>query len=121
MAYNSPFQPQGNTVSLTTSGTASTSQSRQVTAANFGVQNFPQSVRIANPGSAIVWISFTLATATLTIPTAGTTTAGTPQPCFPLLPGVVEVFTLPAGPVVFVNDISTGTSQTYHITAGEGM
>jgi len=120
MAYNAPFQPVGNTVSLQTSGTASTSQSRQVTIANFGVDYARPNIRVVNRGSADIWISITEATATIAIPTPGTTTAGTPQQCWVIVPGIVEVFTIPAGPTFWVSDISTGISQVYHIIMGEG-
>lgn len=121
MAYNAPFQPKGKTISFTTSGTPSTAQSRQVQASDFGLNNrLPDNLRVVNRGSADVWISFTEATATIAIPTPGTTTTGTPQQAICIVPGVVEVFTLPAGPVLWVNDISTGASETYHILGGEG-
>lgn len=120
MAYNTPFQPYGQTVSLQTSGSASTAQSRQITAANFGLDRLPPMIRVINRGTADIWISFTNAQTTIAIPTPGTTTAGTPQACFLIVPGVVEIFVPNAGPQLFVNDISTGTSNVYHLTGGEG-
>lgn len=120
MAYNAPFAPAGNTISLTTSGTGSTSQSRQVNASDFGRTSFPPQLRIVNRGASDVWVSFTSATATVAIPTPGTTTVGTPQPVIILLPGVVEVFSIAPSQNFWINDISTGISQTYHVLAGEG-
>ena len=116
-----PLSVYGNTVALTTSGSGSTSTSRQITLANIGVTVFPSQVMVSNPtGNAIVWISFTSATATIAIPAAGTTTAGTPTYAIPILPGAVVVFTITAGPNLWVQDISTSTSQTYYLTFGEG-
>lgn len=120
MAFNTPFQPYGQTVSLQTSASASTASSRLITPANFGLDRLPPMLRVINRGTADIWISFTSATTTIAIPTPGTTTAGTPQACLIILPGVVEIFVPPAGPGFWVNDISTGTSEVYHLTAGEG-
>lgn len=123
MSVITAFSPQGNTISFTTSGTPSTAQSVQITPTNFGVggPGFPSQVRVVNRGTADVWISFTPLTATIAIPTPGTTTVGTPALAICILPGIVEVFTLPSGPTLWMNNISTGTSQTYHVLIGEGM
>jgi hypothetical protein len=120
MATNIAFTPQGNTVSLTADLAA---RSVQLTPANFAlgsVSVFPSNVRVVNAGTASVWASFTPATATIVIPTAGTTTAGTPTQAIILLPGVVEVFTLPTGSVLWVNSISLSAAQVFHLLLGEG-
>jgi hypothetical protein len=121
----SAFSPQGSTISLTTSGTASTSQSRQVTPQNLGfaasVTTFPPCVRIANRGASDIWVSFTVATATAVIPTPGTATVGTPQAVWIIPAGAIEVWTFAPGPTLWINDISTGISQTYHVVFGEGI
>ena len=124
MASNTPFVPQGNTISLTTSSTPSTSQSRQITPANFGLGSasiFPAQVRVVSRGTGDLWINFTTATGTIVIPTPGTTTVGTPQLAIIIIPGAIEVFTLPTGSVLWVQDISTVASQTYHLLIGEGQ
>lgn len=120
MAYNAPFSIQGKTVSLQTSATPSTSQSRQIQASDFGMTSLPSQLRFVNNGTSDVWISMTSATATVVIPTPGTSTVGTPQAVVRLKPGVIEVFGMGGGPVLFVSDISTGASQVYDVTPGEG-
>jgi hypothetical protein len=124
MAIGDAFQPQGQTVSLTTSGSASTAQSRQILVTNLGFPAgtpFPPNVRIVNRGTSDIWVSFTIATATIVIPTPGTSTVGTPQPALIIIPGSVELWSFDAGPTLWVNDISTGVSQTYHLVFGEGI
>jgi hypothetical protein len=76
---------------------------------------------VVNRGSADIWISFTTATATIAIPTAGTTTAGTPQQAIILIPGVVEIFTLPTAQSLWVQSISLSATQVFHLLAGEGL
>jgi len=125
MAVLSAFQPQGLTIGFVTSGTISTSQSVQVTPQNLGFAanqtTFPPNVWLINRGTADVFISFTLATATIAIPTAGTTTVGTPTQAFNLVPGVPVVLTIPVGPTIWMQNISGTASQTYYVTFGEGM
>jgi hypothetical protein len=120
-----PFCQQGKTISLT-AGVAS--QSRQVFPADFGLPavasaptGFPPHVRIVNRGTVDIWVSFTTASTTIAIPTPGTTTVGTPQQGFLILPGVIEIFTLPTGGLLWIQDISTQAGQTYHLTIGEGL
>src|SRR5258708_18294323 len=121
MANNSPPNVQGKTISLQTSATPSTSQSRVILPTDFGMGNLPAQVRIVNNGTGDVWISMTPASATAVIPTPGTTTVGTPQAVFRLKPGAIETFTCGGGPALFVNDISTVASQVYDLTPGEGL
>lgn len=127
MAQQDAFQPQSNTISLTTSGVASTSQSVQITPANLGLPAsaagtpFPPNIRIVSKGTSDIWISITILTATIVIPTPGTTTVGTPQPCLIVLPSSIEIWSFDPGPTMWINNISTGVSQTFHISLGEGM
>lgn len=122
MAVNTPFQPLGKTISLTAGVTA---QSRQILQTDFGLPGmntpFPPHMRVVNRGSADIWLSFTGASTTIVIPTPGTNTVGTPQQAIIVVSGVVEVFTLPTGAVLWVQDISLSASQTYHLTIGEGL
>lgn len=124
MAINAPFSPHGLTVGLATSGTASTANSRQITSTILGIKDSVfaalQSVMCVNRGTADVWISFTTATATIAIPVADGTDTGTPAQALVLIPGAYLIFTLNTGPTLWVNDISTGTSQDYYLTFGEG-
>lgn len=130
MAQQDAFQPQGNTISLTTSAVASTAQSVQITPANLGLPAaplgsggipFPPNIRIVSKGTSDIWISITIATATIVIPTPGTTTVGTPQFALILVPSSIEVWSFDPGPTMWINNISIGVSQTFHITLGEGM
>lgn len=127
MAYNAPFAPTANTVALTTSSTASTAQSRQLTPQNLGAAAstpfMPPHVHALNPGATGVWVSFTSVTSVIAIPAAGTgTSIGTPEYAIYLPPNMLVplALTVPAGPAVWVNDISTGTSITYYLSFGEG-
>ncbi len=121
MAGNIPFCPQGKTITLQTSGSINTSQNRQVKESDFAISTLPSQFRIVNNGTADIWVVFSSTSGpTAAFPTAGTTSVGTPQPGWRLKPGVVEVFTNPAGPSLFIADISSVASQTYDITAGEG-
>lgn len=136
MSNIAPFQPMGNSVILTTNAGASTSQSTPVTLAGSGNLNIanPQmfQVRLINIGTATIWMSFTQpASATVAIPSAGTTTVGTPQPVLWLFPNVEMIFTLACGigPLTgvsgtpngfWVNTISTGVSQSFYMQLGEG-
>lgn len=122
MSFDMPFKPVGNTIGLTTSSSTSTSQSRAITPQNFGLGDYPRQIRVVNRGTADVWIAFFQASTVVSIPTPGTTTAGTPQGVTILVPGVVEVFTLPVGQNsnIFVSDISATASQTYYMQGGEG-
>lgn len=130
MAQQDAFQPQTNTISLTTSAVASTSQSVQILPANLGLtqvgtsgvfQPFPPNIRIVSKGTSDIWISITINTATIVIPTPGTTTVGTPQPCLIIVPSSIEIWSFDPGPTMWINNISTGVSQTFHISLGEGM
>lgn len=124
MAYNSAFKPEGKTVTLTA---GLSSGSKLVTAGSFGLNNIPETVRLANNGTADIWMYISKGDQgpqTAAFPTAGgQNDIGTPQPGFRLKPGIVEVFTTKyVGPDGFyVNDISTSASQTYDITPGVGL
>ena len=121
MATNIPFRITGKTITLQTSSSISTSQSRQVLASDFGLTNLPEQLRVVNNGTVDVWVSFTQATATAAFPTAGTTTVGTPTAGIRLKPNVVEIISLNTGPVLWINDISGTASQAYDLTPGEGL
>lgn len=124
MSVATAFTPKGNTITFTTSGTGSTAQGVLITPANLGLPTasaLPTQVRMVNRGTTDVFVSFTPAPATISLPVAGTTTVGTPAPGIYLIPGIVEAFTLPTGDVVWMNNISTAVSQSYYVTFGEGM
>jgi hypothetical protein len=121
MATNVPFRITGKTITLQTSGTISTSQSRQVQASDFGLNDLPMQLRVVNNGTVDVWVSFTAATATAAFPTAGTTTVGTPTVGIRLKPNIIEIISLNTTPVLWINDISGTASQTYDLTPGEGL
>jgi hypothetical protein len=78
---------------------------------------------VYNAGTAVVWIWFSAQTATLVIPTPGTTTVGTPQFGIPIVPGILEVYTLTnfQGGSLWISDISTASGQIYWLTPGEGL
>jgi hypothetical protein len=136
----SPFQPLGNSWIINTSGTANTSQSTLIlltgsTNAGLGAGMQPNIMRVFNKGSSDVWVDWTQTTGTATIPTAGTTTMGTPQPTTFIEPGVDLIFTIPVTWTVvtaqiqgnvgqlsfYMNTISTGISQPLYCQFGEGM
>lgn len=132
MSIISSFQPTGKTITLQTNATPSTSQSCPITLNDIGVQTFPSQVRTVNNGTADVWINFTPSTGTIVVPTAGTTTPGTPQQAIRLKPGVVETFSLntwaanpnnvqPPSQGFFVQSISSVASQAIDLTFGEGL
>jgi hypothetical protein len=127
VAFNIPFAPlPANTIGFT-AGTSA--QSRQVTLANFwgnsvGVPNYwPPQLRINNLGSVPIWIWFSSAVFSIVIPTPGTNTVGTPQQAIPIVPGIIEIFTLSnfMGANLWISDISTANSQNYWLTPGEGL
>jgi hypothetical protein len=129
---SSAFQQLGKTVTLNTNAVVSTNQSAIVLMTDFALTQAPQSLRMINNGTADVWVYITPAAAVAAFPTAGTTTAGTPQPGFRLKPGVVEVFGLnvlaanpnnvqPPVAGFWVNTISSVASQPIDISPGEGM
>lgn len=132
MGQPAAFAPQGKSISFTTNATPSTSQSRLILLSDIGLGFSPTVVHVYNVGTALVWINFAAASGgSVVIPTPGTTTVGTPQIAYPLVPGAIEVFsfalpwTAQAGlnsPVGFyLQDISASASQTYHLTFGEGV
>jgi hypothetical protein len=121
VAFNTPFQPvPANTIALS-AGLAP--QSRQVKLTDFGLSYWPPQMRMVNVGTVPVWVWFSSASQTLVIPVAGTTTVGTPSEGIPLIPGIVEVFTLTnfQGQNLWVSDISTAAAQIYYLTPGEGL
>ena len=122
MAYNQPFSPQGNTVKLQTNGTANTVNSTQIQASDFGMSVLPNQYMLISNATADIWVVFATTAAiaaAAAFPTAGTTTPGTAQPGFRLKPGVIMVVTFGANPL-YVGNISTGVSQSFDITPGEG-
>lgn len=124
MATQAPFTPHGLTVGLTTSATPNTAISRQITPATLGIAQHlfgdSSSVMCINRGAADIWVSFTTAAAVIAIPVANSTDTGTPEAGLILVPGAYLVFTIPTGPTLWVNDISTGASNSYYLTFGEG-
>jgi hypothetical protein len=119
MSYAAPFGPHGNTVALATNASASTANSTNITDTLLGLGLHATAalsqVLCINRGTSDVWVSFTSATAVIAIPVVGT-----PSQALNLAPGAYIVFTFQAGPNIWVNDISTGTSQPYYLTFGEG-
>lgn len=125
MANTTAFAPQGKTVSGQTNATPSTSNNYQIKPSDIGLTStggFPSQVRACNNGTADVWIVFANATGTAAaFPTVSAGTVGTPAVGWRLKPGVVEVFSIPAGPALWVSDISGTASQQYDLTFGEGV
>jgi hypothetical protein len=126
MATTQAFQPMGNSFIITTSGTASTSQSTLVTLTGSGNLNLgnnqPANIRIRVPGASDIWFSITAATGTAAIPTAGTTTTGTPTNVQWVGAGSERVFTLNVGgPSFYINTVTTGTSVNLWCQLGEGQ
>ena len=119
MATTSSFLPLSNTILLNTNGVASTANSTQITLANLGLTvTFPPQVWIVNAGGTNIFVSFTTATTTIALPTAG---AANGKLGWLLVPNIVQTFSLPTGQTLWVNDISTGTSIPYYFMLGEGM
>lgn len=132
-----PFMPIGNTVILTTNGTASTANNTMVPWVPSAGLNIPSAqpnqIRMLNKGSADIWVSFTAASTAIAIPTAGanTGTIGTPTAATWLAPGIEITLTIP-GPFAlsgatatgygfWLNNISTGVSQVFYFQLGEGV
>jgi hypothetical protein len=121
MAGNFPFTAcPGNTIGFT-AGVAS--QSRLVQQSDIGLNYFPTQVRIRNAGTVDIWVWFSSTSTVLAIPVPGTTTVGTPSKGIPIVPGVLEVFTLSNFQLgtLYVSDISTSANQNYFLTFGEGL
>jgi hypothetical protein len=128
MANDNAFAFRGKTVSLTTSATPNTAQARQILKSDINPnKNDPPSVfRCINNGTADIWLVISNVQAEATaaaFPTAGTgTSIGTPQLGFRLKVGIVEVFTINWGAGgIWIGDVSSGTSQNYDLTPGEGL
>jgi hypothetical protein len=122
MSIAGAFQPIGLTATLQTNASASTSDNYQLLPSAFGLTNFPQQVRFINNGTADIWVALANATGTAAaFPTIAAGGTGTPTAGWRLKPGVVEVFTIPGGPALFISDISASTSQSYDVTFGEGL
>jgi len=137
----SPFQPMGNSFIINTSGTTNTNQSTLILltgAGNLGLGAGmqPNCMRLLNKGASDIWVDWTQSAGTVTIPTAGTTTTGTPSVATFIEPGVDLIFTLPVtflqtappgqGGVgqqlqFYMNTISVGVSQPLYCQLGEGM
>lgn len=127
----------GNSAILTTNGAASTNTSTPVvypgaTGMNVGTLGQPVQIRLLNIGTAMIWLNFSgLAAGVAVIPTAGTTTLGTPQPVVWLAPGIEITLTIPCSigqlagvantPIGFwLNHISSGVSQSFQLQLGDG-
>jgi hypothetical protein len=127
----------GNSAIITTNATPNTNNSVPVPlagSANLGLPTLaPGNIRLLNIGTAVIWFSLTSpAAGTAVIPTAGTTTLGTPQPVIWIAPNVEVVINLSVaiqaltgvagGPLGFwINTISLGASQTFLMQLGDGM
>lgn len=137
MALQGAINLMGNSVILTTNATPSTNNSVPVIysgSSNLNLGNSqPPQVRLINKGSGDVWLNFSSpAAGTAVVPTAGTTTLGTPQPVSWLAPNVEIVLTLPVSiaplsgvsgsPLGFwLNTISTLASQSFYLQLGDGL
>jgi hypothetical protein len=126
----------GNAAILTTNAAGSTSNSVPVTYKGAGNLNLgdlvPPQLRLLNTGTAMIWLSFTSpAAGTAVIPTAGTTTLGTPQPVIWLAPNIEIVISVPVAiqqltPLVngigfWLNTISAAASQSFQLQLGDGL
>lgn len=119
-----PFQPYGNAFILTTNSVASTVTSVLLSGLlNIQTGANPTALRLLNKGTSDIWISLTAGAGVILIPTAGTSTIGTPQPVLWLAPGVDCVLSpaLPGGNNVYLNSISTGVSQLFYGQFGDGQ
>jgi len=134
MAITSAFQMQASakTITVQTNVAPSTSQSTVINLTDMGLTQWPQSLRMINNGTVDIWVYPSNSAQTAAFPTAGTVTAGTPQPGFRLKPGVVEVFALsvlatnpsaaqPPVPGFFLNTIASVASQQFDVSPGEGL
>jgi hypothetical protein len=126
VAFNIPFAPaNANTIGFT-AGTSA--QTRQVTFANLwgnaiNPGYWPPQLRIFNAGTVLVWIWFSPGSFAISIPLPGTNSVGTPAQAIPLVPGIVEIWSLNnfQGSNLWISDISSANSQNYWITPGEGL
>lgn len=136
MSIQAAFLPMGQSVILTTNAVASTNQSFAVVysgSANLNIPSaLPNQARFINIGTDMIWLNFTTpSVGTAVIPTAGTTTLGTPQPSIWLAPNVEVVLTLPVSVVpllpagtgvgFWLNTISASASQKFQMHLGEGL
>jgi hypothetical protein len=141
----SPFQPMGNSFSLTTNGVTLTNTSTPIILVGAGNLNLPSNqptmARFLNTGASTIWLNFsipvyaaggaTVAAGTAAVPVAGTTTLGTTANSFWLAPNIEEVLTIPVGPAnltgvantplgFWLNNMSVGVSQSFLMQLGEG-
>ena len=103
----SPFLPMGSSFIITTSGTTLTNQSTLVDITLLGLPagQMPSNIRVRNNDATnALWFSLTPAAGTAAIPTAGTTTVGTPK--------LVE-WVAASSERVFTINTQSGTSQFY--------
>jgi hypothetical protein len=130
------FQPLGQQFTFSTNGTPSTNQTRTLLVTNIlpnatgnPVVNYARLAATAGNTGTILVLFAQVSTAAV-LPTAGTTTVGTPKPGFLLHPGEILYCTLPpmAGnpggvdpPVAgwFMSDISSVATQTYDLLFGQ--
>ena len=112
MATNIAFQPMGNTVTLSVTGTSSNA----AVTANSPVNQ----LMIVNTGANAAYISVgLLSNIAATLPTVGT-----PQPGFMVGAGATKVIsTNQASPTatIYVAGIATGGTNAVYITPGEGL
>jgi hypothetical protein len=130
-----PFAPWGNSFIITTSASTSTSQQTPIILPGSGNLNIPSAspsqIRIYNSGTGPVWFAWSLTLgSTIAIPTAGTTTLGTPQPVMWIGQGEDSIFSVPIPPNIigataqlgiYLNTISTVASQSLYCQFGEGL
>lgn len=137
---SAPILLSGKSAILTTNGSGGTASSVAVpvgstTVTSLGLgSNRPPQLRLLNIGTAVIWLSFTSpAAATAIIPTAGTTTLGTPQSVLWLYPLIEISLTIPCSmaPLAssdanqghqgfWVNMISAAASQSFYFQMGDG-
>jgi len=134
MSNISPFSPAGNSFIITV-GVANQQTPILLTgSANANISSgMPTQIRFFNAGSSAVWVTMSVTSGVAAvIPSAGTTTMGTPQPVIFIEPGVDLIFTIPCGftPIAqagaapingfYLNTISAVAAQPLWCLLGEG-
>lgn len=109
MQQNFPFAPTGTeqSVAASTIALAVTASAQQLALPL--KSSHSATVRLVNVGSQVVFVLF----GNLTVTTSGTALG------MPLLPGSVEVFSLPPS-VTQLSAIAAATGSTLYVTCGEG-
>jgi hypothetical protein len=134
-----PFMPMGQAFIINTNATPSTSQVTPILTGNIGLGTTlgggtpmqPNMIRLFNAGSAVIWLNWNNTGANVAIPTAGTTTVGTPQYAVFVEPGVDLIFTMnitynvgaggsQANFGFYISTICSVATQPLYVQLGEG-